>query len=28
VRTVAEGEFLAAIIEEGERVLAEMPSTS
>jgi (E)-4-hydroxy-3-methylbut-2-enyl-diphosphate synthase len=26
VRTVAEGEFLAAIIEEGERVLAEMPS--
>jgi len=28
VRTVAEGDFLAAIIEEGERVLAEMPSTS
>jgi (E)-4-hydroxy-3-methylbut-2-enyl-diphosphate synthase len=27
VRTVAEGDFLAAIIEEGERVLAEMPST-
>jgi (E)-4-hydroxy-3-methylbut-2-enyl-diphosphate synthase len=27
VRTVAEGEFLAAIIEEGERVLTEMPST-
>ena len=28
VRTVSEGDFLAAIIEEGERVLAEMPSTS
>ena len=28
VRTVAEDDFLAAIIEEGERVLAEMPSTS
>ncbi|HUS83379.1 MAG TPA: flavodoxin-dependent (E)-4-hydroxy-3-methylbut-2-enyl-diphosphate synthase [Dehalococcoidia bacterium] len=28
VRTVAEDEFLAAIVEEGERVLAEMPSTS
>jgi (E)-4-hydroxy-3-methylbut-2-enyl-diphosphate synthase len=27
VRTVAEDDFLAAIIEEGERVLAEMPST-
>jgi len=27
VRTVSEGDFLAAIIEEGERVLAEMPST-
>ena len=27
VRTVAEGDFLTAIIEEGERVLAEMPST-
>jgi (E)-4-hydroxy-3-methylbut-2-enyl-diphosphate synthase len=28
VRTMPEGDFLAAIIEEGERVLAEMPSTS
>jgi (E)-4-hydroxy-3-methylbut-2-enyl-diphosphate synthase len=27
VRTVSEGDFLAAIIEEGERVLAETPST-